>query len=147
MKRERKQKASGGKGPITFDTVRALARDLPGAVEGTSYGTPAFKVGKCLFTRQHQDGESLVVKIDYAERSMRMKTDPATFYITDHYLNYPWVLVRLAEVELDDLRELLADAWRLCAPARLRSAHDGGQPGKAAKSQSKRKPRGGQSAE
>jgi len=146
MKRERKQQPSGGKGPVTFDTVRALARELPGAVEGTSYGTPAFRVGKCLFVRQHQGGESLVVKIDYAERAMRMKTEPATFYITDHYLNYPWILVRLATVDPDDLRDLLTEAWRLCAPDRLLSAGDSNQRGKVPKGRSPRKPRDGQSA-
>ena len=60
--------SSKGQRPITFDTVREIARELPGAIESTSYGTPAFKVGKCLFARQHQDGESLVIKIDPAQR-------------------------------------------------------------------------------
>ena len=46
-----------------------------------------------------------------------MKADPKTFYITDHYMNYPWILVRLATVELDDLRDLLEDAWRLTLPS------------------------------
>jgi hypothetical protein len=48
---------------ISFDTVREIAGGLPGAVEGTSYGTPAFHVGKTLFVRQHQDGESLVARL------------------------------------------------------------------------------------
>ena len=54
---------------ISFDTVREIAGGLPGAVEGTSYGTPAFHVGKTLFVRQHQDGESLVVRIEPEETS------------------------------------------------------------------------------
>ena len=124
MKRDPKRKPLDAKGPCTFDTVRELARELPGAVEGTSYRTPAFHVGKILFVRQHQDGESLVVKIDYDERAMRIKTDPETFSITDHYLNYPWILVRLATVDVDDLRDLLADAWRLSAPKRMLAARD-----------------------
>ena len=105
----------------TFETVREIAARLPGAVEGMSYGTPAFRVGKSLFVRQHQDGESLVVKIDPDERAMRLETDPETFYITDHYLNYPWILVRLSTVRRDDLRELIEDAWRCSAPNRLLS--------------------------
>src|SRR5262249_44967979 len=100
---------------------------LPGAVESTSYGTPAFKVGKCLFTRQHDRSDWLVIKIDPVERSMRMKADPATFFITDHYLNYPYMLIRLSKVDRDDLRELLEDAWELCAP---RKAHSTGAAGK-----------------
>jgi hypothetical protein len=119
MTRKPKQAEPGKDAPITYETVREIASGLPGAVEGTSYGTPAFHVGKKLFVRQHQDGESLVVKIDFAERAMRMRADPRTFYITDHYLNYPWILVRLATVARDDLRDLLHDAWRLSAPARL----------------------------
>lgn len=124
MKKERKRDSQPGESPVTFDTVRQIARELPGAVESTSYGTPAFKVGKNLFVRQHQDGESLVVKIDRDQRSMRMKADPETFFITDHYLNYPYMLVRLAKVEREDLRELLEDAWELSAPKSLRAERD-----------------------
>jgi hypothetical protein len=124
MKKERKRDSQPGESPVTFDTVRQIARELPGAVESTSYGTPAFKVGKNLFVRQHQDGESLVVKIDRDQRSMRMKADPETFFITDHYLNYPYMLIRLARVEREDLCELLEDAWELSAPKSLRAERD-----------------------
>ncbi len=98
---------------ISFDTVREIAGGLPGAVEGTSYGTPAFHVGKTLFVRQHQDGESLVVRIDPDERAVRVAADPKTYSVTDHYVNYPWVLVRMASVERRELKELLKEAWRL----------------------------------
>jgi hypothetical protein len=116
MKKERKQISTNAQTPITFDTVREIARELPGAIESTSYGTPAFKVGKCLFARQHDERDLLVIKIDPAQRSMRMKVDPETFFITDHYLNYPYMLVRFSKVRRDDLRELLEDAWEQCAP-------------------------------
>lgn len=131
-----------GGGAITFDTVRAIARELPGAVEGTSYGTPAFRVGKTLFARLHQDGESLVIKIDQAQRAMRMRAAPETFYITDHYRNYPWMLVRLASVEPDDLRDLVEDAWRQCAPERLLADRDGRQ-ARAPRGRPARRPRKG----
>jgi hypothetical protein len=119
MVKKRKQSAAAAQAPVTFEAVREIARSLPGAIEGTSYGTPAFHVEKKLFVRMHQDGECLVVKIEFEQRAMRMHADPETFYITDHYLNYPWILVRLATVTLDDLRDLLQDAWRLSAPNRL----------------------------
>jgi hypothetical protein len=118
MQKERKQTSTNAQPPITFDTVREIARELPGAVESTSYGTPAFKVGKCLFARQHDERDLLVVKIDPAQRSMRMKVDPETFFITDHYLNYPYMLVRFSKVRRDDLRELLEGAWEQCADKR-----------------------------
>jgi hypothetical protein len=139
MSSRRKQVPADGNGPVTYETVREIARGLPGTVEGISYGTPAFRVGKSLFVRQHQDGESLVVKIDFEERAMRMRADPETFYITDHYLNYPWILVRLATVDADDLRDLLEEAWRLSASKRLLSAHDTDRKGSS--QGSPRKPR------
>jgi len=129
MTRKRKQGASGGNAPVTYETVREIAHGLPGAVEGTSYGTPAFRVGNKRFIRLKEDGESLVVKIDFDQRTMRMRADPETFYITDHYLNYPWLLVRLATVAQDDLRDLLREAWRLSAPKRLLSTEDSGRKG------------------
>ncbi|WP_422924656.1 MmcQ/YjbR family DNA-binding protein [Singulisphaera sp. PoT] len=113
--------------PATWETVRRLALELPEVEEGTSYGTPAFKVRKVLFVRQHQDGESLVIKIDMDERAMRMKVDPETYYITDHYLDHPYILVRLATVDEEDLRELLQESWRRSAPKKLLDAYDSSQ--------------------
>jgi hypothetical protein len=110
--------------PITFETVRQLALALPGAEEGTSYGTPAFKVRGKLFVRLHQCGDSIVVRIDQSERAMRMSADPKAYHITDHYLNYPLMLVRFSCVYLDDLRDLVEESWRHVAPKRLIAAFD-----------------------
>ncbi len=110
--------------PVTFPQIKALALALPGTEEGTSYGTPAFKVGGKLFARLHQDGTSLVVKIDPGERELWLKAEPRTFFITDHYRDYPWILVNIATVELDDLGDLLEEAWRLSAPKRLLAERD-----------------------
>jgi hypothetical protein len=105
--------------PVTFDTVRQIAQTLPGAEESTSYGTPAFKVKGKLFARLHQDRESLVVGVDFEEREEMMSAAPERFYITDHYLNYPWMLVRLSKVRPDELRDLLIGSWRRAAPKQL----------------------------
>ena len=102
--------------PLNFDTVRQIAQTLPGAEESTSYGTPAFKLKGKLFARQHQDGESLVVGVDFEEREEMMRAAPEKFYITDHYLNYPWMLVRMSQVGRDELRDLLIGSWRRAAP-------------------------------
>jgi hypothetical protein len=111
--------------PVTFETVREIAQTLPGAEEGTSYRTPAFKVKGKLFARLHQDGESLVVGVDLEEREEMMSADPEKFYITDHYLNYPWMLVRLSSVRPDQLRDLLIASWRRAAPGNLLAAFHG----------------------
>lgn len=112
------------KASCTWDTVREVVGSLPGVEEGTSYGTPALKVRGKLFARFHQDGESLVVAITEADRRKRMKDDPETFYITDHYAAYEWMLVRLAVVSREGLSGLLYAAWRLRAPQRLLAEYD-----------------------
>ena len=95
--------------------------------ESTSYGTPAFKSGGKLLARLREDGDSLVVGTTFEERQEMMDADPETYYITDHYLKYPWILVRLSRVSSDALRDLLSRALRLAltknsrAPKRRRS--------------------------
>ncbi len=48
-----------------------------------------------------------------------MRAHPETFFITDHYRDYAWVLVRLRTVRRAHLADLLEDAWRAVAPKRL----------------------------
>jgi hypothetical protein len=74
--------------------------------------------GKFL-ARLREDGKTLVVKCDYPERDFRMEIYPDAFFITDHYRGYPMLLVRLAAVEEDDLRDLIEMAWRSFAPKPL----------------------------
>ena len=101
---------------VTFATARALALALDGVEEGTSYGTPAFKRKGKLIARLHQDGESLVVRADLDARDLLVASEPETFFFTDHYAAYPWVLVRLSHVSRAALAVLLEEAWRSEAP-------------------------------
>jgi hypothetical protein len=124
-----------------MEAVRRLAMALPGVEEGTSYGTPAFRVRGSLFVRLHDGGEALVVKTEPDARAALMASDPGTYFITDHYTRYPWVLVRLATVVEDELARVLAAAWRLAAPPRLAAAHDGGGDGPATKRPAAKRPK------
>jgi hypothetical protein len=108
--------------PKEFESVRRIALALDNVEEGTSYGTPAFKVGGALFVRMHQDRESLVVRTDFEQREELMAADPETYYITDHYLNYEWILIRLSRVHPDALRDLIRMAWRLASVSKRRSS-------------------------
>ena len=65
------------------------------------------------------DEDFLVVRTDFGERAALLQEDPETFFVTPHYESYPGVIVRLATVQPDQLRELLTEAWRLVAPKRL----------------------------
>jgi hypothetical protein len=100
---------------VTFEDVRRIALSFEKVEEGTSYRTPAFKAGGKLLARLREDGDSLVVGTTFEEREEMMAAEPETYYITDHYLKYPWVLVRLSRVHADALRDLLGGAWRLAS--------------------------------
>jgi hypothetical protein len=109
---------------LSFEQVRREALALPRVEEGSSYGTPAFRVAGRLFARLHQDGCSLVLRVDFDARDLLLRRDPEVFYITDHYLEYPMLLVRFAALSREALRELLAQSWLRVAPKRLRALVD-----------------------
>jgi hypothetical protein len=103
---------------VTYDTVRRAALALPNVKESTSYGTPALKVSGELFVRLHQDLDKIVLKMPFDRREELMAGDPETYFITDHYREYPWILVRLSKVHPDALPDLLKLAHSAASPAK-----------------------------
>lgn len=98
---------------MTFDDVRAFALAWPEVEDGTSYGTAALKVRKKMLVRLKEDQDSLVVPgIEHDERAMLMETRPKIFYITDHYRDWPSVLVRLSKCSRATLEPLLLRRWK-----------------------------------
>jgi hypothetical protein len=100
---------------VSFETVRKIALALDGVEDGTSYGTAALKVRGALFLRLKEDADSLVVRTDFDQREAMIAEDPGVYYITDHYLRYPWVLVRLSRVHPDAIRDLIGSAYRIAS--------------------------------
>jgi hypothetical protein len=105
---------------ITYETVRRIGLALPNAEEGTSYGTPALKVKGKLFVRLKEDGDSIVVGMPFDQREAMMNEDPEKYYITDHYREYPYMLVRLSKVTEGALRELLQISYRAALASKRR---------------------------
>jgi hypothetical protein len=101
---------------VTFDIVREMGLALPDVEEGTMYGSPALKLhGRllaCLAIHKSAEPDSLVVRTDFDERAGLLAEAPKTYYLTDHYVNHPVVLVRLSRIRTDQLRDLLGSAWR-----------------------------------
>jgi hypothetical protein len=100
----------------TFDDVRTIGLDLPDVEEATMYGAPALKVRDKLLTcmASHKSAEpgTLVVRIDFDQRDALIADDPRTYYVKPHYEGYAAVLVRLALIDREALRDLLRSAWR-----------------------------------
>ena len=69
--------------------------------------------------------EVLAIRVtDEGEKWALVAADPAIYFTEDHYNGYPAVLVRLPAIGVDELAELLVDAWRIQAPRRLVTAYD-----------------------
>lgn len=103
---------------IDFATVRkiGLSGDFPGVEESTAYGSPALKLrGKllaCIPTHRSAEPGSLAVCVDFADRAALLAEAPDVYYLKDHYVNYPTVLVRLSRITPGVLRDLLGMAYK-----------------------------------
>jgi hypothetical protein len=115
---------------VTEDDVRRIALSLPETTEKPWFNTPGFRVKDKGFLRIRSEAEGgLVVFVaDLGEKDALLASDPSKFFTTPHYDGYPAVLVDLAAIDIDELRELITDSWRLKAPKRVLKVFDE-QPG------------------
>ena len=104
------------RGTADFESVRKIGLEFPGVEPGTMFGAPALKVrGKllaCIPSHRSAEPGSLVVCVDFADRAALLSEAPDIYYVTDHYIGYPSVLVRLARVTPGHLRDLLGMAYK-----------------------------------
>lgn len=101
--------------------ARRLALALPRTQERIAYGTPAFYVRTAMFARLHERPGILVCwRPSLEAKEELLAAEPGIFFTTDHYRGHPSVLVRLAQIDLEQLAEVLAEAWEARAPKRLK---------------------------
>ncbi|HTD28655.1 MAG TPA: MmcQ/YjbR family DNA-binding protein [Xanthomonadaceae bacterium] len=108
---------------IIYEDVKREALALPEVEESSSYGTPALKVRGKLMVRLKEDLETIVLRTTWEERERLTTLYPETFYVTDHYRAYPWVLMRLSGAPQAFVSKWLENAWRLVAPKSLVKKH------------------------
>jgi len=110
---------------VSFERVRRLGKAIPGVEEGTAWGTPALKVNgrmlACMAIHSSAEPGSLVVVVPIEEREALIEEQPDVYYIKDHYVAHPSVLVRLARIPDEALTDLLAGAARQLAAKPRRS--------------------------
>jgi hypothetical protein len=103
-----------------YERYLKIVLALPGAEASTSYGTPAVKIrGKTLSRWRTEAEGALAVRCDFLDRQILLQTQPEVFFLTDHYLNYPMILLRLDKVSREVLKDVTERAWRLVAPEKL----------------------------
>lgn len=88
---------------------------------GIAYGSPALKVhGKllaCIAVHKSAEPNSLAVRIAFEDRALLIKTYPDVYYLTPHYVDYPAILARLSRLNVKELKDLLAMAYRFVSSA------------------------------
>jgi hypothetical protein len=109
---------------MTFKQVERIGRTLPDVEVTTTYGKPALKVGGkmfvCIASHKSAEPNTLAVRMDFAARDRLIEEDPDVYYLKDHYLDYPCVLVRLSRVSEDALHDLVTNAHRFVSATRRR---------------------------
>ncbi len=114
-----------------FKLVESIGRTLPDVELTTTWGKPTLKVrGKmfvCIASHKSAEPNTLVVMMDFADRDALLEDDPETYYLKEHYVNYPCVLVRLSRVPADALRDLIAGAHRFVSTKRSRKSAGSGR--------------------
>ena len=99
-----------------FARVRRLGLALPDVEESTSFGAPALKVGgtmfACIPTNKSAERDSLVVRLSFTERDLRLSFAPTIYYLKPHYEGYTCVLARVKLLDDDGLSELLETSWQ-----------------------------------
>ena len=112
---------------VDFDLVRQIALALPGVEESTMYGAPAVKLRKkllaCPAIHRSAEPNTLAVRIDFDQRDELINEDPNVYYLKDHYVNYPVVLVRMSRISEGALRDLLDMSWRFASTTKPKNSH------------------------
>lgn len=98
---------------VRVSDARKMLLKLDGVVEGLSYRMPSFLVNGRFFARFRDDDTVVVLQLkSIADRDVLMEIDPQAFFFTEHYRNYPAVLIRLADVRRSLLEDVVREAWR-----------------------------------
>ena len=109
------------------EDIRKLALKWPEVEDGSSYGTPALKVRNKMLVRLKEDNDSLVMPgVPLDEREMLLESQPKIFYFTDHYRDYPMVLIRLSKAKRSHVEPLLRRHWRTLASKAAVKVYDAG---------------------
>jgi len=107
----------------SWEDVARIARALPDAEETTTYGQPCFKVNGRPFVNTGRVDGAFVSRVPDEERDLLISARPDLYFVTPHYQGWEAVLVRLADIDEDELAGRIEDSYAFMAekpPARRR---------------------------
>ena len=121
-----------------WEDVRRLALGLPDTSERLSRDLRQWRVHDKLFVWERPlrradlealgndapEGPILGARVEHlGAKEALLADDPSVYFTTPHFDGYPAILVRLDEIGLEDLHELIVEAWLARAPERLAKAY------------------------
>src|SRR5215207_1195586 len=110
----------------TIDDARAIAGTLPRSYEAVVRDEVRFRVGRMVYAAFYDDDTIMGFGFPREERDALVASEPHKFLMPrPSDMRYRWACVRLNAVDLDELRELLVDAWRMCVPKKVAAAYEG----------------------
>jgi hypothetical protein len=113
--------------PVTAEDVRDVALSLPRAYEAWVRDYRKFRVGQIVFASISPDETLLGFGFPREEREALVASEPDKFMLPrPSDMRYQWVVARMEALDVDELRELITDAWAMCVPKFVREAHLGG---------------------
>jgi hypothetical protein len=108
---------------VTIDDARAIAAELPRSYEVLVRDKVKFRVGRIVWAAFSRDETIMGFAFPRDERAALVASEPEKFLLPQQSdMRYQWVCVRLDAIELDELRELLVEAWRMCVPKKVGEA-------------------------
>jgi hypothetical protein len=115
---------------VTVRDVRAFAMGLPRTTEALVRDRIKFRVGRIVYVAFARDETIMGFAFPKPEREALVRSEPHKFLMPEPAdLRYHWVNVRMDAIDLDEMRELVLDAWRMVVPKRVAAAYDGpGEP-------------------
>jgi hypothetical protein len=121
-----------------LEDVRRIALELPGASERAGRSGAQWRVAERMFVWERSlrdseirsfagpvpDGPILAARVEHLGAKEALLADGGdSYFTTSHFDGHPSVLVRLEEIPLDELRELIIEAWLCRAPPRAASEY------------------------
>jgi hypothetical protein len=111
--------------PVTVVDVRAVARDLPRAYEVLVRDRVKFRVGRIVWLAFSRDETTMGFAFPKEERAALVASDPGRFLLPGKGdLRYHWAVARMGALDVEEMREIVVDAWRMVVPKSVADAYD-----------------------
>lgn len=105
---------------ISVDDVRRITSTLPRSYEVVVRDCIKFRVGQIVYVAFSRDETVMGVAFPKEERAAMVAAEPDKFMLPrESDMRYNWIHVRLEAIDLDEVRELVIDGWRMCVPKKV----------------------------